>query len=114
MGLLRLRLYFYGHMGNEFDDLSNNQIVKLDLNQKLYQRYADDKNVAQRSIGKRHKFCPLTGSMIEKPTEQIVAEADIEEDELTLRELKNVADSHIDFLETFKDRTDTLTERLSS
>ena len=37
--------------------------------------------------------------MKEKSHEQILAEADIEEDELTMKELKNIADSLIDFLE---------------
>ena len=88
------------HMGNEFDDLYNDQIIKLDLKQEMYQRYADDTNVAQRSIGRRHKFCPLAGRMIAKSPEQIRAEADVDEDELTMRELKNIADSLIDYLET--------------
>ena len=38
--------------------------------------------------------------MKEKSHEEILAEADIEEDELTMKELKNIADSLIDFLET--------------
>ena len=54
------------HMGNEFNDLYNDKIIKLDLKQEMYQRYADDTNVAQRSIGRRHKFCPLTGSILSR------------------------------------------------
>ena len=75
------------HMGNEFDELFNDQVVKLGLKQEMYQRYADDIESALRSIGRRMMFCPLDGCMVNKPEDQVEREADLEEDELTLREL---------------------------
>ena len=88
------------HIGNEFGELFNYQIVKLDIKQELYQRYADDIDEANRTIGRRLKFCPLVECMIHKELEQIEAERDIEEDELTRRELKRIADNIMANIET--------------
>ena len=69
----------------------------LGIKQELY---ADDINQAQRSIGRLIKFCPLDGCMLSKDEEQINSESEIEEDELTMRELKKVADSLMENIET--------------
>ena len=88
------------HMGNEFDELFNDQVVKLGLKQEMYQRYADDIESALRSIGRRMMFCPLDGCMVNKPEDQVEREADVEEDELTLRELERIADNLMQNIET--------------
>ena len=78
----------------------NQKIVQLDVKQELYQRYADDINQALRAIGRRMKFCHLTGCMEEKGPEQIEAEENIQDDELTMREMKQIADSIMKNIET--------------
>ena len=88
------------HMGNEFDELFNIKMTKLEIKNELYQRYADDIDLAHRSIGRRTKFCPLAGNMVAKTEEEIESEAGKEEDEITMVELKKVADSLMDNIET--------------
>ena len=48
------------------DELSINQLAKLAIRNELYERYADDIDLANRSIGRRVKFCPLAGNMVPK------------------------------------------------
>ena len=62
-------------------------------------------DLAQRLIGRLIKFWPLDGCMVSKDEEQINSEAEIEEDELTMRELKKVADSLMENIETEYDCT---------
>ena len=88
------------HMGNEFDDLFKSQMTKLNINNELYQRYADDIDLAHRTIGRRTKFCPMAGNMVAKTEEEVAAEVDKEEDELAMMELKKVADSLMENIET--------------
>ena len=54
------------HMGNAFDELFNIQMVKLKIQNDLYQRYADDIQLALRTIDRRVKFCPMDGCMVDK------------------------------------------------
>ena len=78
----------------------NQKIVELDVKQELYQRYADDINQALRAIGRKMKLCHLTGCMVEKVPEQINAEEIIQDYELTMREMKQIADSIMKNIET--------------
>ena len=75
-------------------------MVKLNIKNELYERYADDIDLAQRSIGRKLKFCPLDGCMVEKTADEIESELHMEEDELTMIELKKVADSLMENIET--------------
>ena len=42
-----------------------------------------DIDSARMRIGRRTKFCPLTGSMVDKTEEEITSEVDKEEDDTT-------------------------------
>ena len=91
------------HMGNEFDELFTGEMKKLDIKNELYDRYADDIDLANRSIGRRIKFCPLDGCMVSKTSEEIEADNGKEEDELTMIELKKIADNIMDNIVTEHD-----------
>ena len=88
------------HMGNEFDDLFKGKMAKLGIENEIYQRYADDIDLAHRTMGVRTKFCPMAGKLVPKTEEEIESEAEKEEDELTMIELKKVADSLMPNIET--------------
>ena len=66
----------------------------------LYQRYADDVDLVTRSVGRRRKFCPQAGSMVEKTANEIQEEWSEGEDEITMKEMKNIADTIIKHIET--------------
>ena len=87
-------------MGNEFDERFNKKLTSLNLKTELYQRYADDVDLIVRSVGRKHKFCPEAGSMIEKTALEIHDEEDVEEDEVTMKEMKRIADTIIEHIET--------------
>ena len=65
--------------------------------------YVDDIDLFLRSIGRRVKFCPRAGVMIEKSQEEKLADADKNEDEITMEELIKVADTCIGILESEAD-----------
>ena len=46
------------HMGNEFYNLYNDLIIKLDLKQEMYQRYADDKILLKDQLEGDSKSAP--------------------------------------------------------
>ena len=83
------------HVGNEFDDQFNLKLKSLDIKTELYQRYADDVDLIVRTVGKKLKFCPEAGSMIEKTALEIHDDEDVEEDEITMKEMKRIAE-HIE------------------
>ena len=66
---------------------------KLDIKHLLYYRYADDIDLFLRSIGRKTKFCPVDGKMVEKTEEEIEADMDKHDDEVTMIELKKIADT---------------------
>ena len=88
------------HMGNEFDERFNQLMTKVEVKSELYQRYADDIDVVVRSVGRTKRFCPLAGSFVEKTEEEMVAQAEKEEDEITMLEMKNMADTIMQNIET--------------
>ena len=77
------------HIGNEFDELFTSELTKLAIKNELYERYADDIDVANRSIGRMIKFCPLAGRMVPKTETEIENDAEKEEDELTINQSIN-------------------------
>ena len=58
----------------------------------------------------RVKFCPLAGSMAPKTETEKENEVDMEEDELTMVELKRDAHTHMDHIETEYDYPSIHTE----
>ena len=88
------------HMGNEFDDRFNKKLNSLNIKTELYQRYADDVDLVVRSIGRDVKYCPMAGVMQSKTAKEIHDELCIEEDAITMRELKKIADAMIENIET--------------
>ena len=88
------------HMGNEFDDRFNKKLNSLNIKTELYQRYADDVDVVVRSVGRDVRFCPLAGNLQRKTTKEIHDEIATEEDVITMRELKKIADTMIENIET--------------
>ena len=88
------------HIGNGFDELFNTKMASLEIKTLLYERYADDIDLALRSIGRRTKFCLLSGRMVSKTEEEIETEVQTSEDELNMIELKKIADSLMKHIET--------------
>ena len=80
-------------VGNEFDDIFLKMLETLEIKNELYDRYVDDIQTMTRSIGRRTRFCPMTGTMVEKTEEEIVADLEKNEDEITMEELRKVADT---------------------
>ena len=87
-------------MGNEFDERFNRLMKNVEVKSELYQRYADDIDMVIRSIGRFKRFCPMAGSFVNKTQEEIVAEAEMEEDEINMKEMKNLADTIMQNIET--------------
>ena len=88
------------HMGNEFDQEINTKLASLNVRTELYQRYADDVDLVVRSVGRNIKFCPLTGTMQEKTAREIHEESHMEEDEITMQVMKQIADTITKHIET--------------
>ena len=88
------------HMGNEFDDRFNKKLNSLNIKTELYQRYADDVDIVVRSVGRDVKFCPLAGNLQSKTAKEIHDEIATDEDVITMRELKKIADTMIENIET--------------
>ena len=87
-------------MGNEFDQEINTKLALLNVKTELYQRYADDVDLVVRSVGRNIKFCPLTGKMQEKTAREIHEESQMEEDEITMQVMKQIADTITKHIET--------------
>ena len=88
------------HMGNEFDELLTSLMTKVEVKCELYQRYADDINLVVRSVGRTSKFCPQAGKFVEKMQHEIRNETNMADDELSMREMKLMADSIMQNIET--------------
>ena len=91
------------HMGNEFDEKCNLKMNSLNIKTELYQRYADDIDLVVRSIGRKRKFCPEAGNFVEKTSLEVHEESSKCEDEITMNELKKIADNIIKHVETEHD-----------
>ena len=88
------------HMGNEFDERFNRKLQSLDIKAELYQRYADDVDLVVRSVGREVKFCPQAGNMQVKTDLEIKSEEMKNEDEITMFEMKRIADTLMVNIET--------------
>ena len=88
------------HMGNEFDQRFKKLMEDANVKAELYQRYADDIDLVTRSVGRSVKFCPLAGKFVSKSDDEIAAELNMEEDEITMKELKHIADTIMENIET--------------
>ena len=88
------------HMGNEFDERFNSKLMSLNIKTELYQRYADDIDLVLRSVGRKRKFCPEAGSLVEKTAIEIQDESGQGEDEITMKEMQRIADTIIKHIET--------------
>ena len=91
------------HMGNEFDEKFTQKMDSLNIKRELYQRYADDIDLVVRSVGRERKFCPVAGNFVEKTSPEVQEESSQEEDEITMVELKKIADNIIKHVETEHD-----------
>ena len=85
---------------NEFDEQFNKKLESLDIKTELYQRYADDVDLIVRSVGRKIKFNPESGELEEKTPRDVHDEKDEHEDELTMREMKRIADTIMVNIET--------------
>ena len=83
-------------IGNEFDEIFEKKMEKLEIDNELYSRYVDDIDLFVWSIGRGVKFCPRDGCMVEKSPEEILADEDKNEDEITMEELRKIADTCIE------------------
>ena len=45
-------------------------------------------------------FCPLDGCLVNKPEDQVQSESNLEEDEITMREIQKIADNILKNIET--------------
>ena len=59
----------------------------------LYYRYADNIDLFLRSIGRRVEFCPEAGKMGDKTRGEIEADIGKHDNEVTMNELKKIADT---------------------
>ena len=85
-------------VGAEYDEKFQIRMEDLGVPLELYERYADDQNLAARSIGREAIFCPQDGVLKRKGLEQIQEESDIREDILVMREIRKIADTIIPML----------------
>ena len=90
-------------MGNDIDEVFLSKIIDLAIQNELYYRYADDINLALRSIGRKTKFCPEAGRMIDKSEAEMEAELHKNEDEITITEIRKIADTIQDNIRTEAD-----------
>ena len=88
---------------SEYDEMFLATLEKLKIKLELYERYVDDQDIMGRSIGRRTKFCPVDGMMVSKTQEEIDSEIDLNEDQLFMAELSNIASSIIPMLTTEED-----------
>ena len=89
--------------GDEFDEIFEKMMIFLKLKNELYRRYVDDIDLMMRSIGRRVKFCPLAGAMVEKTYDEMKADETKQKYETTMEELRKVADTCNDMLKTESD-----------
>ena len=85
-------------IGMEYDKKFLETIERLKVELELYDRYVDDQDLVGWSIGRRTKFCPEAGVMVDKSEEEIEAEKDKKEDKIFMAELRKIADSIITML----------------
>ena len=91
------------HLGNEYDEKFADKCESLEIKLELYDRYADDQDVALRNFGRLIKFCPLDGRMVEKSQAEIENEKETPDDVLVMEELRKVADSVMKMFKTEAD-----------
>ena len=89
-----------------FDKKVNDAGIKIEMNG----RYVDDNNIFVRSIGRRVKFCPMAGKLVEKTEDEEKECEGMGEDEITMEELRRIADTCVDMLKTEADCTSKLPE----
>ena len=85
---------FYG-FPNKFDDLFQEKCKTLEIQIEVFDRYADDQNVAMRDFGREMKFCPLNWRLIQKLDTEIKEEQSKRNDELVMEKPSKVADTII-------------------
>ena len=56
----------------------------------LYGRYVDDNKLILRSIGRKVKFCPLAGKLVDKSDDEIKAKEKMKEDKIRLIEARKI------------------------
>ena len=72
----------------------------LNIKNELYSRYVDDIDLFLRTIGILFRFCPLAGEMLGKTEGEMLDDKDKNEDEITMEELRKVANSYMEMLNT--------------
>ena len=92
------------HLGNEYDERFIEKCESLDIKLEVYDRYADDQDIALRNFGRTVKFCPLAGEMVEKTEIEVAEEVDTTDDVLVMEELRKVA---VTVIEMFKTEADS-------
>ena len=93
------------HVGNEFDDIFDKKVEDAGIKIEMNGRYVDDNNIFARSIGRELKFCPMAGCLVEKSEDEVKECENRTEDEITMEELRKVADECIGMLTTEADST---------
>ena len=92
-------------VGIEFDELFDKKVNDAGIKIEMNGRYVDDNNIFVRSIGRRVKFCPMAGKLVEKTEDEEKECEGMGEDEITMEELRKIADTCVDMLKTEADCT---------
>ena len=92
-------------VGFEFDEVFDKKVKDAGIKMEMNGRYVDDNNVFTRSIGRKMKFCPLAGSLVEKTENEENESEGMREDEITMNELRKIADTCVGMLKTEEDST---------
>ena len=92
-------------VGFEFDEVFEKKVKDVGIKVEMNGRYVDDNNIFVRSIGKKVKFCPLAGRLVEKTEDEEKECEEMMEDETTMEELRRIADTCMGMLKTEADST---------
>ena len=87
----------------EYDEKFLEKCESIDIKIELYDRYADDQDIALRNFGRTVKFCPLDGKMVDKTAAEVEGEVNTHDDVLVMEELRKVADTVVHMFKTEAD-----------
>ena len=88
-----------------FDKVFENKVKNVGIKIDMNGRYVDDNNICVWSIGKKVKFCPPAGRLVEKTEDAKKECEEMMEDEITMEELRKIADTCMGMLKTEEDST---------
>ena len=88
-----------------FDEVFVKKVKDADIMIEMNGTYLDDNNIFVRSIGRKVKFCPLTGRLAQKTEDEVKESDEMREDKVTMEELRKIADTCLGMLKSEADFT---------